>query len=97
MLWVWVNSVGNGSGFGHPAHLHGHSFHVVDIGYGKYDNTTEIVNGTNSDISCQPDDKCSYPEWTNGVAPFKDVSITMQVHYSQGHHHRSSCAYLDYC
>ena len=97
---VGVGSVGNGSGFGHPVHLHGHSFHVVDIGYGKYDNTTGIVNGTNSDISCQPDDKCSYPEWTNGVAPFKDVSITMQVHYSQGHHHRSSWrvgAYLDYC
>ena len=73
---VGVGSVGNRSGFGHPVHLHGHSFQVVDIGYGTYDTTTGIVNGTNSDISCLSDDRCSYPGWTNGVDPFKNVSIT---------------------
>ena len=73
---VGVDSVGNGSGFGHPVHLHGHSFHVVDIGYGKYDTTTGIVNIANSDISCLSDDRCSYPGWTNGVDPFKNISIT---------------------
>ena len=73
---VSVDSVGNGSGFGHPVHLHGHSFQVVDIGYGKYDTTTGIVNIANSDISCLSDDKCCYPGWTNGVDPFKNISIT---------------------
>ena len=73
---VGVGSVGNGSGFGHPVHLHGHSFHVVDIGYGKYSATTGIINIANSDISCLSDDKCSYPGWTNGVDPFKNISIT---------------------
>ena len=73
---VSVDSVGNGSGFGHPVHLHGHSFQVVDIGYGQYDTTTGIVNIANSDISCLSDDKCSYPRWTNGLDPFKNISIT---------------------
>ena len=73
---VGVGSVGNGSGFGHPVHLHGHSFQVVDIGYGKYDTTTGIVNNANSDISCLSDDRCSYPGWTNSLDPFKNISIT---------------------
>ena len=73
---VGEGSVGNGSGFSHPVHLHGHSFHVVDISYGTYDNATGFVNGTNSDVSCGSDARCTKPDWYNSTAPSKAVTIT---------------------
>ena len=73
---VGEGSVGNGSGFSHPVHLHGHSFHVVDISYGTYDNTTGFVNGTNSDVSCGSDARCTKPDWYNSTAPSKAITIT---------------------
>ncbi|CAL1527060.1 unnamed protein product, partial [Lymnaea stagnalis] len=35
--------MGNGKGWAHPIHMHGHSFHVVKMGYPTYDPETGRV------------------------------------------------------
>ena len=45
--------------FSHPVHLHGHSFHVLHIGYGN------DTNSASPDVSCNGS-KCLNPEWANG-------------------------------
>ena len=58
--------------FAHPIHLHGHSFHVVKVGYGSYF-PSGLLNEPTKDISCgRPCLKP--PSWTNGVTP--DITIT---------------------
>jgi FtsP/CotA-like multicopper oxidase with cupredoxin domain len=58
----------------HPIHLHGHTFHVVHVGYPEYITTTGFVDpeNHNSDIRCDDDcdpcvdqacDKCTKPTW----------------------------------
>ena len=56
----------------HPIHLHGHTFHVVAVGYPEYDNTTGYVKKRNSDISCADvnctkegcvNESCTRPSW----------------------------------
>ena len=44
-------STANGTRFSHPIHMHGHSFHVVKVGYGDYDSEGRIVNAS-SDLDC---------------------------------------------
>ena len=55
----------------HPIHLHGHTFHVVDVGYPEYDSKGFIANH-NSDIHCDDIDcieegcvpgRCTRPSW----------------------------------
>lgn len=50
----------------HPVHLHGHQFHVIKIGYPKYDEVTGIATARNSDIQCLDYD-CTKATWRNGV------------------------------
>ena len=38
--------------FAHPVHLHGHSFHVTEIGFGNYDTTSGRVTRTSNDQFC---------------------------------------------
>ena len=58
--------------FAHPIHLHGHSFHVVKIGYSSYDDDNRIQSPS-PDLSC--DAPClTAPKWANGNAP--DITIT---------------------
>ena len=56
----------------HPIHLHGHTFHVVAVGYPEYYNTTGYVKKPNSDISCADvncteegciKERCTRPSW----------------------------------
>ena len=56
----------------HPIHLHGHTFHVVAVGYPEYDDTTGYVKKRNSDISCADvnctkegcvNESCTRPSW----------------------------------
>ena len=56
----------------HPIHLHGHTFHVVDVGYPEYDNATGFVGNHTSDIHCDDIDcdtegcdrrRCTRPRW----------------------------------
>ena len=48
----------------HPIHLHGHSFHVVHVEYGSYENG--ILQSSSEHISCGI--RCLDPKW-NGTAP----------------------------
>ena len=58
----------------HPIHVHGHTFHVVHIGYPDYDPDTGLISGFNSDISCDDEtctnegcnpSTCTRPLWAN--------------------------------
>lgn len=68
-------AVNRGFSFAHPIHLHGHSFHVVKVGYGSYSDSGVLESST-SDITCSGFDgeRClKQPQWSNG-AP--DIEIT---------------------
>lgn len=75
----------------HPIHLHGHAFHVVQVGYPKYnpDNGTVDRNreNQNQDIDCDDcnsvpkdpkcdDNKCTKPKWRDNKPPFFTISST---------------------
>ena len=56
-------NISDGFSFAHPVHLHGHSFHVVKIGYGMYDNEGKIYE-PNADLECES--PCiTAPKWSN--------------------------------
>ncbi|XP_060086242.1 uncharacterized protein LOC132565610 [Ylistrum balloti] len=61
-----LTNLGNGKGWSHPVHLHGHSFYVMKIGFGKY-NSTGVLVGSTPDISCDIGSKgfCNNPVWAN--------------------------------
>ena len=46
--------------FSHPIHLHGHSFYVVDVEYGAYENG--VFQHNSSDTTCEN----SVCKWANG-------------------------------
>ncbi|XP_044176997.1 laccase-15-like isoform X1 [Acropora millepora] len=73
---VFTNA-GNARGV-HPIHVHGHSFHVVYVGYPEYNETTGFIENVTSDIHCEDaectnpgcDPKaCTRPRWANGGPP----------------------------
>ena len=56
-------NITSGFSFAHPVHLHGHSFHVVKIGYPNYTSDGKL-NDTNPDLEC--DNPCERaPTWRN--------------------------------
>jgi len=58
---VWVNK-GSGAGWGHPIHLHGHSFYVVKMAYTQQNESTGLLIGSNDDVLGENQDiKCSNP------------------------------------
>jgi len=68
-------------GSAHPIHLHGHTFHVVHVGYPEYDNTTGFVGNHNSDIYCDDVDcttegcvpgRCTRPSWAEPMEFYID-------------------------
>ena len=64
----------------HPIHFHGHSFHILGIGYGEYDDTTGFLNSCNTNITCGNDNtsRCTSPMWSEGFKPnFTTNSRTM--------------------
>ena len=58
----------------HPIHLHGHTFHVVHIGYPEYHACSGFIGEHNSDIVCNEncsdrnpmcdEEKCTRPRWS---------------------------------
>lgn len=64
--------VGTNRDFSHPVHLHGHSFYVVHVGHGTYDNGVLMDNSM--DIVCESN-LCMTPKWRNGTPP--EVSAVM--------------------
>uniref|UniRef100_A0A2C9M1W6 Plastocyanin-like domain-containing protein n=2 Tax=Biomphalaria glabrata TaxID=6526 RepID=A0A2C9M1W6_BIOGL len=63
-------NMGQGKGWAHPMHLHGHNFHVLKIGYPEYNNVTGQYSKENLDVDCRGDlDReksfCNSATWTN--------------------------------
>lgn len=66
---VFIN-MGSGSLAAHPIHLHGHTFWVVKVGFGKYDESSALYVSPNTDINCRGGTEksksyCNSPTWTN--------------------------------
>ncbi|XP_050417525.1 uncharacterized protein LOC126830970 isoform X1 [Patella vulgata] len=66
---VFTN-MGQGKGWSHPVHMHGHSFYVLKMGYGSYDNITGVMTGENMDVDCgggvpRNVSFCNNPTWAN--------------------------------
>ena len=66
----------------HPIHLHGHTFHVVGVGYPEYNSTTGFIGNHTSDIYCDDVNcgnegcnpkRCTRPSWAESFEP--DFSI----------------------
>lgn len=55
----------------HPIHFHGHSFHILGIRYGEYNDTTGALQRCNTDITCgnDPNSRCTSPTWSDGFTP----------------------------
>ena len=63
--FVFTN-IGNGSGWSHPIHLHGHSFYVMKMGFGTYDATSGALQNQTEDITCTDSHNyCTRLQWTN--------------------------------
>ena len=61
------SAIGRGFNSSHPIHLHGHSFYILHIGHGEYnDNGVLIRNST--DVVCNDND-CTAPSWRDGIQP----------------------------
>lgn len=68
----------------HPIHFHGHTFHVVHVGYPPYNSSTGFVdlNNPNPDIGCYDDcdvnkgecGLCTVPGWSNGTGPLFNIN-----------------------
>ena len=64
---VFTN-LGSGAGWGHPMHLHGHSFYVLKMDYAPQNRSTaKLINATeNKDIDCGGSlNFCNEPKWKN--------------------------------
>ncbi|OWF49127.1 L-ascorbate oxidase [Mizuhopecten yessoensis] len=63
-----LTNLGNGKGWSHPVHLHGHSFYVMKMGFGKFDSKGVLYDST-PDISCNIGSKgyCNNPVWANAT------------------------------
>ena len=58
--------------FAHPIHLHGHSFHVVKVGYGSYYSNGALKDST-KDLTCGV--PClKAPTWTDGITPYIPIT-----------------------
>ena len=51
--------------FSHPIHLHGHSFHILHIEYGEYDDAGALIMNS-PDVNCGGV-LCRNPNWANGM------------------------------
>ena len=52
----------------HPIQLHGHSFYILHIGYGEYDDEG-VLKIKSTDIECNSMDDCTAPRWREGKQP----------------------------
>ena len=68
---------GVNSGFSHPIHLHGHSYHIVHIGYGEYNETTGEKISRNTDIDCGTGRLCVDPKWRDNTIPPEVLNRTV--------------------
>lgn len=76
-----LTNMGTGKGWGHPVHLHGHSFEHLKMGFPTYERISGNITTENEEIRCisrrnyvNGSDYCtsstwSDPSWANGNAP----------------------------
>lgn len=76
-----LTNMGTGKGWGHPVHLHGHSFEILKMGFPTYERISGNITTENEEIRCisrrnyvNGGDYCtsstwSDPSWANGNAP----------------------------
>ena len=70
-------STASNSRFSHPIHLHGHSFHVVKVGYGEYDYQGRIETAS-PDLDCNT--PCTRaPNWRANIPPPCIVTLDKTV------------------
>ena len=71
----------------HPIHLHGHTFHVVHVGYPEYDPATGFIGDHNSDIYCDDINcakegcnkrRCTRPSWKKESMHFSIDEYTVR-------------------
>ncbi|KAL4226688.1 hypothetical protein ACF0H5_014668 [Mactra antiquata] len=66
VIQMVFTNIGNGSGWSHPVHLHGHSFFVMKMGLGTYNQTTGRLINETTDIYCTDDNNfCTEIGWRN--------------------------------
>ncbi|WAR25857.1 LAC25-like protein, partial [Mya arenaria] len=66
VIQLIFTNLGTGSGWSHPVHLHGHTFFVMKMGFGTYDETNgRLINDT-TDIMCTDlNNFCTDLRWTD--------------------------------
>ena len=47
-----ISSVGHERNMNHPIHIHGHTVHILKVGYGEYDSETGLLESSSRDITC---------------------------------------------
>lgn len=67
-----LSNLGLGAGWFHPIHMHGHSFHVIKMGYATFEEKYGFLVEQNSDIDCSGGEKqsndysfCKNATWRN--------------------------------
>lgn len=62
-----LTNMGTGKGWGHPVHLHGHSFELLKMGFPTYDRITGNVNFENEEIRSirRGNDYCTSSTWSD--------------------------------
>uniref|UniRef100_A0A8W8HTA6 L-ascorbate oxidase n=1 Tax=Magallana gigas TaxID=29159 RepID=A0A8W8HTA6_MAGGI len=61
-----ITNLGNGRGWSHPIHLHGHYFYVMKMGFGRYNTDTGKFMTSTTDIECfGSKNYCNSAQWSN--------------------------------
>nr|XP_034324480.1 laccase-10-like [Crassostrea gigas] len=61
-----ITNIGNGRGWSHPIHLHGHYFYVMKMGFGRYNKNTGKLLASTTDIECiGTKSYCNKAKWSN--------------------------------
>lgn len=80
-----LSNLGLGAGWFHPIHMHGHSFHVIKMGYANFDEKYGFLEEQNKDIDCSGGKKRSNDysscknatwrdqSWLNGNIPGQEL------------------------
>ncbi len=77
MMVLSAVGAGSNANFSHPVHLHGHSFYVVKVGHGTYNEDSGLLIENSDVISCEPTSTlCMKPTWRNNIAPDFSSYIT---------------------
>nr|XP_011411955.2 L-ascorbate oxidase isoform X2 [Crassostrea gigas]XP_011411956.2 L-ascorbate oxidase isoform X3 [Crassostrea gigas] len=61
-----LTNLGNGRGWSHPVHLHGHYFYVMKMGFGRYNKVSGKFLTSTTDIECiGSKNYCNSARWAN--------------------------------